>query len=254
MPYCPTCGAEITTEQRFCPSCGRALAANTREGDRQRTRRPDDPDRGGLLGWSIGYPGRAGIGTVVIGGVLGLLMILVVPLLILIGYMVRLTGAAGRGEPAPPEFDDLGGMLRDGVVWLVIVVAMVLALGLLSAFVLAVADAATTSVLALPLVPLWVVAIYLFPASYANFAVHRRWRSAFDLAAIGDLATSGTYLIGWFHWVVVINFLGYLVVAMLVLVSFLTIVGWIILVPMLYFYWYGIDAALWGRVYHACRG
>ncbi|MFC6724278.1 DUF4013 domain-containing protein, partial [Halobium palmae] len=53
--------------------------------------------------------------TLLIGGVLGLLVVLVVPMFVVYGYLMRVLRIRMRGEETVPEFDDWGEMTVDGL-------------------------------------------------------------------------------------------------------------------------------------------
>src|SRR6056297_2499376 len=53
--------------------------------------------------------------TVLIGGVLSLLSVLVVPTILVAGYLVRVVRATMHGDERPPAFDEWGDMAVDGL-------------------------------------------------------------------------------------------------------------------------------------------
>ena len=53
--------------------------------------------------------------TVLIGGVLTVLSILIIPAFIVYGYLVRAIRANLEGEPEPPTFGDWGELVVDGI-------------------------------------------------------------------------------------------------------------------------------------------
>ena len=198
-------------------------------------------DEEGLLRFSLLYPGRDGWQTVLVGGILLLFSWLIIPLLIAAGYFVRLTQAAGRGDVEPPTFDDWWDLLVDGVklVFVLLPSALVYALAIFLA-----------AEIYEPLVfPVAIAGFYVYPSIYMNYAVTGDWKTAYNPSIIIEQLTTTTYLYGFLLYVFVINGIGSIVVTLLLGASLLTIVGWVIIWPMITFYWYGIDAALWGRVY-----
>lgn len=274
MRYCPECGTEVDPAAKFCPECGSGLPQRrepesgtdiaddpvTAGGDPEPARSPEDPespptappptapppddvddDDEGLLFFAIGYPSRNGIAPPIIGGVLFLLFFLIVPLFLAVGYFVRVAGAAASREQHPPGFEDWAGMLKDGVVIFLLFVPIFIVYAIL-----------IVGAIEVHIGLYFVVALlggYLFPAIFVNFAAERRWQSAYDISAIGELLTDSTYLLGFVLYIFVINGIGAIVVMVLLFLSLFTIVGWIIIWPIIFFYWYAIDAALWGRVY-----
>lgn len=272
MRFCPSCGGSVNSENRFCQHCGAELrdsesiddsSGSKPDGDDASGTADEDPDQaahagrdaydpsaGGILSWSIEYPAKPGLGPTLIGGILLLFFFLIVPLFIAIGYWIRTTAAAAAGDPEPPGFDRWGGMLKDGLVFAIVILLIVAIMAGLTVGLQLLSEVTNSPIPFIPAIILWIAAYYAGPAIYVNYAVHRRVAAAFDLPAIFGMVTSTTYLIGWFHYLIMINFLGAIVVYTLMALSILTIVGWIIIIPMLYFYWVSIDAALWGRVYY----
>ena len=200
------------------------------------------PDEEGLLRFSLLYPSRDGWETVLWGGVVFLFFWLLVPLFIAAGYFLRLTRAAGRGDPTPPPFDDGKELLVDGVKLVVV---------LLPAGIIYALAVALTAEVSDPLALLMAIAgFYVYPSIYMNYAVTGDWRTAYSPSIVSEQLTTVTYLYGFLLYVLVINGIGVIVATVLLGVSLFTIVGWIIIWPVIYFYWYGVDAALWGRVYY----
>jgi len=203
---------------------------------------PEPPtDQEGLLRFSLLYPSRDGWQPVLVGGVVLLFFWLILPLFIVAGYFVRLTQAAGRDDVEPPTFDDWWELLIDGVKLVVVLLP--------AAIVYALAVFLTAEVYEPLAFPVAIVGFYVYPSIYMNYAVTGSWKSAYSPSILIEQLTTTTYLYGFLLYVLVINGIGVLVATLLLGVSLLTIVGWIIIWPMIYFYWYGIDAALWGRVY-----
>ena len=199
-------------------------------------------DEEGLLRFSLRYPSRDGWETVLVGGLAFLFFWLLVPLFIAAGYFLRLTRAAGRGDATPPSFDDWQELLVDGVklVFVMLPAAIIYALAV-----------ALTAEVSDPLALLMAIAgFYVYPGIYMNYAVTGEWRTAYSPSIVSEQLTTVTYLYGFLLYVLVINGIGVIVATVLLGVSLFTIVGWIIIWPVIYFYWYGIDAALWGRVYN----
>lgn len=161
---------------------------------------------------AIAYP-RAGddaAKTILIGGVLALLSVLVIPALLLLGYLVRVLRSAEAGEEVPPEFEDWTDLFVDGVKAFVVVFVY----SLLPWLVLAVTAGGTIAGLAGPgeLQPgaiagamlglavggiLWLLAFYVIPAALASFAEQDRIGAAFSTSVLGDVLTDSRYAVGW---------------------------------------------------------
>jgi hypothetical protein len=200
------------------------------------------PIDAGILEFSIGYPGRNGISPVLIGGVLGLASVFVLPLFIMAGYFVRLTRRAGTGHTDPPEFDDWSGMLVDGLGLIIMLLPVLVVYWLIGLVAVEIHPLAYLLVI--------MVLFYPLPALYLNYAMHDDWRSTYRLSRVKTYVTSKPYFVGALAYLFVINGIGTIFVMILFGLSLLTLVGWIILWPMIWFYWYGIDAALWGWVHN----
>lgn len=201
---------------------------------------------GGLLGFCLKYPSRAGFGRLLGGALVLLFFWLIIPLFLAIGYFVRVTAAAAAGRPKPPAWDDFGGMLKDGFVLVIaalplLIVVVIIQLGL-------------EQINPLLTWPVSILVGYIFPAIWINYAIKRRWQTVYDLSNHIELMTTERYLIGYLIYVFLINGIGVFVVLILMLLSLFTIIGWIILWPLIIFYWYAIDGSLWGGVYYQLYG
>ena len=155
--------------------------------------------------------------TVLIGGVLSLLGVLLVPAIFVNGYLLRVMGAAVRVEENAPRFEDWGDLFVDGLlVWVVELVYV----GLPTVFLVFVVGSFTlvTSVsssagagptpwttagagLVVAVVLLAVVGIllllaaFLLPAALANFARTGDVGAAFHLRTVAGAAFTGEYVI-----------------------------------------------------------
>jgi hypothetical protein len=148
--------------------------------------------------------------TVVIGGFLTLLGVLVVPPILVAGYLVRVLRATMHGDETPPRFDDWRDLADDGLR----AFAIALAYGLVPAVLLA-----TTVVFAglaagpgprsglivggvalvgglLALVA-GLLAAYVLPAALANYAEQGSVRAGFAVGDLRPVRTSGTYATAW---------------------------------------------------------
>jgi len=212
-----------------------------------RTERATGPpaDRGpveGLLRFAIGYPSRGGLKPLLIGTVLTLFSFLIIPAFFAAGYLVRVTRAAVRADPEPPEFDDWGGIFVDGLGLIVVFIPVMIGYWLL-VFV-------AGEIHWLLNVLVVVAFAFVAPSIYLGYAVSDSWFGAYETDRLQRLLSHRTYAIGFLLYLLVINGLGAFVVVVLMGISLLTIVGWIVIWPFIIFYWYAIDAALWGRVYN----
>ena len=155
--------------------------------------------------------------TVLIGGILSILGVLVVPTVLVLGYLVRVLERTMHGDDQPPKFDEWSDMFVDGVK----AFAITLAYGLVPAAVGAAvvvggvlsfsavggagAGGAAASGVGVAVVVvggllalvLGLLAAYVVPAAIAAFAETGRIGSAFSVAALRPALTSGTYATAW---------------------------------------------------------
>ena len=205
-----------------------------------------------MLEDALRYPaeGDDALTTIAIGGVLGLLGFLIVPAIIVLGYLIRVIRAVHADRAAePPAFEDWEDLLVDGFKALVITFAYTLVPTLLvmaavvPVFVIAgvsTGGGGTTNfgavialvVLAVGLVGvlLLLAAIYLVPAALATFASTGRLGAAFSPAELRAVGGSSTFVTGWLIAVVVTLLVGFLEGILAA-----TIVG-LLVVPFLSFY------------------
>jgi len=176
--------------------------------------------------------------TVVIGGLLTFLGFLVVPTVLVAGYLVRVLRATMHGDDTPPRFDDWGSLAGDGVR----AVAIAVVYGLVPAFLVAVTAGlaaavagpgprtglvvgAVTFVGGLLALVLGLLAAYIVPAAVANYAEQGSFRSGFAVGDLRPVLTSGTYATAWVMGFAIILGAG-VVTALLSIVPFLgTVVG-----------------------------
>lgn len=155
-----------------------------------------------------------------IGGALVLASPLVVPALLLSGYLLRVLNAAARGREVPPAFGDWSRLLVDGLESVVVVLAW----AVLPTVVL-VGGSAAAAVFVLPLSPagglagadpgtatpqslavlavivgalslLWIVLVVHLPAALVALATQGRLRAAFHGGALWTVVSTKQYLVG----------------------------------------------------------
>jgi hypothetical protein len=181
------------------------------------------------------YPtrGEQSLLTILIGGVLGLLSFLILPLFLVFGFYLRVLERTIEGVEEPPTFDDWGTLAVRGLVAALVTLAYY-AIPLLVFLVLGGVGLLTGSrggagaglvVGGLLSVLLGVAITYVYPAALSNYA---RTGSASDAFAFGEIkavVTSGGYLGAWVIGFVIF-FGGFLVVGILSLIPILgTLVG-----------------------------
>lgn len=255
MPYCSNCGTELEGVERFCPECGEEVDANagrvtreTPERETQSVEMADEPksepeqeqNTDSIIDYAIGYPKRNGWGTILIGGVLTLFVWLIVPLVFIVGYFVTLTGRVIRREPTPPRFEDWGELLKLGIMAILVMLPLVIALSIVS-FVLEMVSEGLVAIATLAF-------YYVAPAVFLQFAVTHTFSGAYDVNELQRILTHRIYVVGLLL-AVVGAIAGWIVFVLVSLVSFLTIIGWIIIIPMALFYYHAFLYTILGRIY-----
>lgn len=210
------------------------------------------------FGDAIEYPASDDdwIKTVVIGGVLTFLwFLLLVPALIVSGYLVKVMKSTVEGDAEPPEFDDWGTLLVDGIqvfvigiiymiipiiVWLVTVGGSIVSMmsgteegaiaglggilfGLLLYFVLS------------------IVFGYFLAVGVVNFAYEGNFGAAFSVDALRNVGLNGNFAIAWVG-AFVVNFIAAVLLSILNIIPILGFILGIIIGPFLSFY-VGVVAA-----------
>lgn len=216
---------------------------------------------------SLRYPlkGADWLKTIVIGGILGLLSVLIVPILLVDGYFVRELRSVIGGEVEPPRFGEWGDLLVDGVKAFVItllyaLIPFVIFLLAGGAFVLMIPLSTgvipTMDSINAILNPLGVgvagilavLVYYLIPAALANFSVNGSIRSGFEIGSLRKMVFSGTYLVAWLIALGILVVFGAITSALN-----LTVIG-AILTPFVAFYAAMAAMYLYGTAYRRTIG
>jgi len=207
---------------------------------------------------ALRYPtnGDDALETIAIGGILGILGFLIVPVFVVYGYLVHVIRAVAAGEDeTPPAFEEWGELLVDGVRGFVIVLvytvvpALVLALAVAPVFVISSVTVSSgaasgdggggllTTVILLVIVVVAVLslvallaAVYLVPAAITAFATTDRLGAAFSITELRRIGGSGQFLTGWLIAVVLSVLAGFVAG-----IAAATVLG-ILLVPFVNFY------------------
>lgn len=162
-----------------------------------------------MISNAIDYPrsNDDAVRTVLIGGLLALTSVLIVPAVLLVGYLMRVVRSVARGDERAPAFEDWDRLLRDGVRGSIVA----LAYGLLPAVgglviaggaVALANDAGALGAFGVLVGGLlWFVALlfaaYVTPAALANVAERGRIAAGFDADALSPVLTDGTYATAW---------------------------------------------------------
>ena len=216
-----------------------------------------------MLEDGLSYPVRGEpIGRLIIGGVLGFLGFLILPLFALQGYLYKVLEGTIDGEEQPPEFTNWGELVAKGIGVTVIgfvysIVPVVLWLVVTGAFVgtgTAVGgDAggllAGLGVLSMLLfVPVLLLIYYLVPAATANYAAEGNLLAAFSLGSIADVVLSGEYLLAVLMPIV----MGILVFGVSFVLT-LTVIG-AVLIPFVQFYGQVAIFRMFGSAFASVKG
>lgn len=192
--------------------------------------------------------------NILIGGVLVIFSFLLIPGIVVSGYVVRVIRAQLGDSAGPPPFDEWGTLLVDGIqAWIIGIVYMlvptIVAAVTMGGSIVSMATG-TRAGAAAGLAGffggflLWFVLSLLFGyvgvAGVVNFAREGRFGAAFDVETIRGVVTDGDYAVAWVLAVVVLIVAG-VVVGVLNVVPFLGfIVG-----AFVQFYALVVAATLW---------
>lgn len=202
-----------------------------------------------------------GVRTALVGGLLSLFAFLLVPILPVLGYLVRVLDRTAGGDLDAPAFDDWETLVVDGLKALAIGIAYLLVPAVvLAAFVgTGTLVAATTdfdalgAVLILAGTALTLVAglavWYVLPAALARFARVGSMGAAFEFRAIEPVLRSSAYAWGWLYALVILVGGGVVVGA----IASVPILGWIT-APFVAFYVQVAAYYAYGRGYGEALG
>ncbi|NHX35728.1 MULTISPECIES: DUF4013 domain-containing protein [Halolamina] len=199
-----------------------------------------------MLEEGLSYPfnGDSALGRIIIGGLLGFGSFLIVPAIALMGYLVWVLDGAARGEEEPPDFENWGDMIVDGLkaTAVAIVYGIVpFVLVFLSVFVIAGGSASGSETgmgilggigllgMLVSMVAMFVL-YYLIPAALTNMALEDSFGAAFDFGTIKQVILTGDYLVAW-----LIPFVLAALMNVVVFLLAITVVG-LVVVPFIQFY------------------
>lgn len=137
--------------------------------------------------------------TVLIGGVLTLLGVLVLPIVLVNGYLLRVLGAAVTGDETLPRFSDWLDLFIDGLLVVVVqfvyvgVPTFVLGFVATMAFGFGAVGPTLGALLVVAVGAVVLAAAYLLPAGLANFARTGNLADAFDLRTVARAALTVEY-------------------------------------------------------------
>lgn len=197
------------------------------------------------------YPTRREdwIKTVLIGGFLLVLSVVIIPVFIAYGYVVRTIQARLDGNAEPPAFEGWIDLLVDGFQAWVIGIIYLLVPTIIAVLTVggAITSAATggqpgAAVAGGALIGLFVSLLlavafgYLAVIGIVNFARHGRFSAAFDVATLKAVALDSNYAVAW-----LVSVLAFLLGGV---VTAVPVIGWL-LAPFVTFYVAIVAAGLW---------
>lgn len=217
------------------------------------------------LGDALEYPTENDnwVKTILIGGALSIFAFLLIPIIFVYGYIVEVIRHSLDGDPTPPEFEDWGDLLVDGLQALVIVIVYLLIPAIVAAVtvggsVMAMATgtrggaAAGVAGLLFGFLISLVLALvfgYVAVAAVVNFAREGSLGAAFDFGTLRPILFDSDYAVAWALSVAVFFAVG-IVTGVLNLIPVIgAIIG-----AFLGFYAQIVAARLWADGYSAARG
>ncbi len=192
--------------------------------------------------------------TVLVGGLLVIFSFLVIPAIVLEGYMIRVLRQVSEGDTDAPKFDDWTKLFVDGLKAIVIAFIYLLVPAVL-AFVFIGGGAALSNnyavlgglVVLLGSVLTFVAGIavwYALPAALVRFAEKNTMGSAFEYESYMPILRDREYATGWLIALAVVVVTGVIVSA----IAIIPILGWIAAV-FLGFYAHVTASYIYGRAY-----
>lgn len=149
--------------------------------------------------------------TILIGGVLSIFSFLILPIVLVYGYIIQVLRARYEGQPEAPEFEDWGELLSDGVQAVVIgfvyflipgIIGAVTVGGSMLAFLTGTEAGMATGFAGL-LGGFFITFIlslvfgYIAVAAVLNFAHKGELGAGFEFGTIKELIVSGEYAFAW---------------------------------------------------------
>ena len=202
--------------------------------------------------------------TVLIGGVLSLLSFLVIPAILVYGYLVQAVRERADGATQPPAFEDWGELLVDGVkAWVIGIVYMLVPLVVFgvtvggSLFAMATGTRAGAGAglaglfggLAISFV-LSLVFGYVATAAIIHFACTGEFGAGFDFGTLRKLVMSTEYATPWLVSIALF-IAANVVVNLLNVIPFIGSLIAVVLSPFATFYVLVVATDLWAGGYNA---
>jgi len=202
--------------------------------------------------------------TVLIGGVLSLLSFLVVPVILVYGYLVQAVRERADGATQPPAFEDWGELLVDGLkAWVISIVYMLVPLvvfgvtvgGSLFAIATGTRAGAGAGLAGLfgGLVISFVLSLvfgYVATAAIIHFACTGEFGAGFDFGTLRTLVLSPEYATPWLVSIALFIAVN-VVVNLLNVIPFIGSLVAVLLSPFATFYVLVVATDLWAGGYNA---
>ena len=185
-------------------------------------------------------------GTLIRGTLLVMSMILIIPILTLYGYVLR-TIKYSAEQKGVPEVTDFVELTTDGLKLFILLIPVML-FSIVPLIVVSFANSDALTLIVILVYQLFSLAIgYLAMAMLMRYAVEGGWRSVYSMDTL-NMAFSKDYLIYFVIYVIVYMML-YIAVMIIWLLSFITIIGWVVVIPLTIFYMMAWMGVYFGKVY-----
>lgn len=192
--------------------------------------------------------------TVLVGGLLVIFGFLVIPAIVVEGYMIRVLRRVSEGDTEAPKFDDWTKLFVDGLKAIVIAFIYLLVPTIIGVVFIGGGAALSNSssvlggavvVIGSMLTLLAGLAVwYALPAALVRFAEKNTMGSAFEYQSYLPILRDRDYATGWLIALAVVVVTGVIVSA----ITFIPILGWLVGV-FLGFYAHVMASYIYGRAY-----
>lgn len=154
-----------------------------------------------MIGEALSFPkeGESWIKTVLIGGVLLLFSWLIIPTVLVQGYLLRVLRAGSEKAAEPPVFDEWGDLFVDGLKLFVVTLGYFIVPILLAVVLGSVAGALDSgpigALVGIVVFVAYLVAAYLLPAGLTNMAREGSIGAAFDTDVVLEVGRNSEYAV-----------------------------------------------------------
>lgn len=207
----------------------------------------------GRVNYAVKFPFSDGWGALGISALCYLGSFLLVPLLIIWGYLYRVTEAAAWGDTLQPRFNEYGEMIKTGffyiLLYLVYAIVGVVVIGVLAVVGVESGVEAVGGLLALVV---GVVFLYFGPAVLTLYPVTGSFSEALSPSRITDFAFTGKYF-GSFLLYIALMFAVQLVFSIAFFALAITVIGILLVFPLSLVispYLLYLTGSYWGATYY----